>query len=346
MARIVYSCCGEGRGHSSRTLTIARKLRALGHEVHVLASHAAHAALQPLIPNVTEIPGLVLVYDRNQVQFGQTIARNLVTWKKKKQAVNRIESLLREIRPDLAITDFEPFLPLAARSLGTPFISIDHQHVIPGLKLKTPTRYWGHFAATLAIVHLTHRGERANLVTSFFQPAKPFGPAYHYFGPILREEIAALRPSENNHVLVYQTSSSFARLPGLLRQLPFQFKIYAFDREGRDGNCTFLPRNHPDFLSDLASSSWVLTNGGYTLISESLFLGKPVLSVPVSGQFEQWINAFHLEKLGLGANCEPRALTQDFVNCFVRNLDVFRRKIGENRFDGTDAVLNKVLSFL
>jgi uncharacterized protein (TIGR00661 family) len=235
---------------------------------------------------------------------------------------------------------------MAAKRCDIPFIAIDHQHVIPGLKLPVPLRYWGHFAATLAIVRLTHRGELANLVTSFFQPDRAYRSEYHYFGPILRDEIAKMSPIGNGHVLVYQTSSSFERLPEILKQLPFEFRLYAFDREGREGNCIFKPRNHPDFFADLASCSWVLTNGGYTLISESLFLGKPVLSVPVSGQFEQWINAYHLQKLGLGQSCEREVLSPDHLLGFTNRLDECRHAISRNNFDGTEAILDKTLSFV
>ncbi len=346
MARIVYSCCGEGRGHSSRTLTLVRLLRERGHEVRVLASHAAYRALRPILPGVEEIPGLVLVYARNRVRIARTIARNFATWRGKAPAVRRIKALLDEFRPQLAITDFEPFLPMAAREAGVPFIAIDHQHVIPGLDLNTPVRYWPHLAATLAVVLLTHRGERANLVTSYFHPPRPYRPHYHYFGPILRPEVSSIRAAPGAHVLVYQTSGSFSRLPELLRQMPFEFRIYAFDRAGRDGNCLFKPRDHPDFLGDLAGASWVLTNGGYTLISESLHLGKPVLSIPVEGQFEQWINAEYLRRLGYGQTCSQNELTADLVAGFTQRLDDYRHRFSSASFDGTAALLERALSFL
>lgn len=346
MARIVYSCCGEGRGHSSRTLTMVRLLRERGHEVRVFASHAAYRALQPLLPDLGEIPGLVLVYERNRVQVSPTLSRNWATWRGKAPVVRRLKSLLAEFRPHLAITDFEPFLPRAARELGIPFIAIDHQHVIPGLAMHKPVRYWPHFAATLALVLLTHRGEQANLVTSFYHPEKPYRPHYHYFGPILRPEVAGVRPRGGDHVLVYQTSDSFTRLPALLQRMPFQFRIYAFDRAGQEGNCCFKPRHHLDFLADLASCSWVLTNGGYTLISESLHLGKPVLSIPVEGQFEQWINADQLQRLGYGQTCAQRELSPELVAGFASRLDSYRHRIAGATFDGTAAILERTLSFL
>jgi len=44
----------------------------------------------------------------------------------------------------------------------------------------------------------------------------------------------------------------------------------------------------------------VICNGGYTLMSEALYLGKPVLSIPLRRHGEQQLNATYLEALGLG----------------------------------------------
>jgi uncharacterized protein (TIGR00661 family) len=346
MARIAYSCCGEGRGHSSRTLTVVEELRSRGHDVRVFASHVAYQVLAPKLPHVTEIPGMVLAYKNNRINLASTLLRNAETWRKKSATVGKIRAELAGFKPDLAVTDFEPFLPLAARNLGVPFVSLDHQHVIPGLDLRPPSRLLPQFAATLAIVHMTHRGEIANLVTSFFRPEKPFKQKYKYFGPILRPDIRKLVTRNLGHVVVYQTSTSFERLPDLLRDLPLEFRFYAFAREGREGNCVFKPRNHPDFFEDLATCSWVLTNGGYTLISESLFLGKPVLSVPVEGQFEQWINAHFLQKLGFGMFCEKPQFNGVTVTEFAARRDKYAHAIRSCEFNGTESVVNELLSFL
>jgi uncharacterized protein (TIGR00661 family) len=325
---------------------VVEELHKRGHEVRVFASQIAYQVLAAKLPSVTEIPGMMLAYRNNEIHLRSTLVGNAETWRRKSQTVSRIGDDLVGFKPDLAVTDFEPFLPLAAKRLGVPFISLDHQHVIPGLDLRPPVRYWPQFAATLAIVHLTHRGESANLVTSFFHPVKPFNRNYRYFGPILRPAIRALKVRNLGHVLVYQTSTSFQNLPELLRDLPFEFRFYSFPREGREGNCIFKPRNHPDFFDDLASCSWVLTNGGYTLISESLFLGKPVLSVPVAGQFEQWINAHFLEKLAFGAACSREQFSSGVVRQFAAQRDLYARKMQSASFNGTDSVVSELLKFV
>lgn len=346
MAVIAYSCCGEGRGHSSRTLLMARRLREAGHEVHLFGSHEAYRVLSAAGESIQEIPGYTIAYENNQVRLRKTVRENFARWRQQNQIVMELTATLRRLKPTLVITDFEPFLPKAAANLDIPYISLDHQHVIPGLKLKTPARYWGYHAATLGVVHWMHRGERENLVTSFYRPERAFGERYRYFGPILRDAVRQASTRDDGHVLVYQTSSSFKSLPNLLRRCPGKFKVYAFQEGKEQGNCRFKPRNHPDFLEDLATCSWVLTNGGYTLISEALYLGKAIVSIPIEGQFEQWINAHFVQKLGYGVHLETSGLNRESIESFWSTLPAHRERIAKGSFDGNEAILEAVLKHM
>ncbi len=345
MARIVYGCCGEGQGHSSRTLTMTRALQALGHEVLVLAARKAYTVLHPQLPNVHEVPGLFLVYHNNQVQLLPTLRGNLPLALNRRAIARKILPWLEEFRPDLAITDFEPFLPIAARMAGVPYISLDHQHVIPHLRMQVPFALRGEFATTKWIVRMCHSGERANLVTSFFHAEKT-PAATRCLPPILREEVLRQTPRNDGHVVVYQTSASFGNLPELLQKLPFDFRIYAFDRAGTEGRLTFRPRAAKTFLEDVATADWVLSNGGYTLLSECLHLGKPVLSVPIDRQFEQWINAHHLEQMGFGMMTTTRQFGSAILEKFLARKEEYRAKLTRHNFNGNDAALAAILEHL
>ena len=48
----------------------------------------------------------------------------------------------------------------------------------------------------------------------------------------------------------------------------------------------------------------MVTGGGFSLLSEAVYLGKPVLSIPLRGQFEQLMNARYLERDGYGICAE------------------------------------------
>src|SRR4030095_10802051 len=98
--------------------------------------------------------------------------------------------------------------------------------------------------------------------------------------PILREEILAARAKaeRGEHVLVYQTSDSYSDLVPTLRSLPGRFIVYGLKRNESLGNVTLKEFSEAVFVDDLASSRAVITGGGFSLMTEAIYLGKPVLS--------------------------------------------------------------------
>ena len=67
-----------------------------------------------------------------------------------------------------------------------------------------------------------------------------------------------------------------------------------------DGNLEFRPRSNEGFVEDLRTARGVVAGGGFSLLSEAVYLGKPMLAIPLRGQFEQLMNARYLEREGYG----------------------------------------------
>jgi len=85
----------------------------------------------------------------------------------------------------------------------------------------------------------------------------------------------------------------------------------------------------------------VITNGGFNVISEAIYLNKPVFSIPVKKQFEQILNAIHLERLGYGEFHEDP--DKGDLEKFLLNLDVYKENIESNFVhDGNQAVLREL----
>ena len=63
------------------------------------------------------------------------------------------------------------------------------------------------------------------------------------------------------------------------------------------GNVRCCAASQTAFKQHLASSSGVICNSGFELISECLQWGKPVLTKPLAGQTEQLSNALALQQL-------------------------------------------------
>src|SRR5262249_28313110 len=124
--------------------------------------------------------------------------------------------------------------------------------------------------------------------------------------------------THGEHVVVYQTAAARTELVSTLRAVPEQrFVLYARGAEPHvAGNVLVRAFDEQRFLADVASSRGVITNGGYTLIAQALYLGKPVHGVPLRHQGEQELNAAYLAELGLGRMA--RVLDAQHIRDFVR----------------------------
>jgi uncharacterized protein (TIGR00661 family) len=180
------------------------------------------------------------------------------------------------------------------------------------------------------------------LITTFFFP--PVRKARtSLFPPILRDAIFAARREAGEHVLVYQTSDSFHDLIPTLQRLPQQFFVYGLKRDEQLGNVTLKGFSEEGFVRDLATCRCVLAGGGYSLMGEAVYLGKPLLSVPLKGQFEQTLNALYLQKLGYGEY--HRELDENAIVNFISRAPEYTNNLTAHKQDRNRAILEK-LDFL
>ncbi|HAN31481.1 MAG TPA: teichoic acid biosynthesis protein, partial [Myxococcales bacterium] len=111
-----------------------------------------------------------------------------------------------------------------------------------------------------------------------------------------------------------------------------------------DGNLVWRPFSQQGFIDDLASCTAVIAGGGFSLMSEAIYLGKPVLSVPLGGQFEQILNALWLQKLGYGIyrqQVAQRELKEFLERCpeLIDNLKSYRQQGNTELFNTLDNLL-------
>jgi uncharacterized protein (TIGR00661 family) len=328
--RVLYSVCGEGMGHAIRSGVILDKLTE-DHEVLIFASDRAYRYLSSKFDNVHEIYGFNTVYEDNSVNDVKTFMKAMKTFPRDlKENLKLLYRTARDFRPDVVVSDFEFYARLVSNMLRIPLISIDNMHVITQCRIEYPERFRRDKVKAEAVVRSFIVRPRRYLITSYFFPEVKNPDKVSMYPPVLREEIRSLRPYYGDHVLVYQTSQSNRKLLEVLRSIDRKFLVYGFDREGVDGNLTFRRFNEDRFFRDFESAAAVITNGGFTLISEALYLRKPVYSVPVKGQFEQILNAVYLEKLGYGEFHEETE--RESLERFLGRLDIYRRNLED--YDG------------
>ncbi len=341
--RILYGVVGEGMGHATRSRVVLEEL-VKEHDVHIVVSGRAQEYLAKRFDNVHRIWGLTIQYEGNAVKKWQTVLQNLkgaVTgWP---QNIRKYFELIDEFRPDAVISDFESFSYLFARNHFLPVISLDNMQIINRCAHE-PELYAGYeddFEMTRSIVKTKLPGCFHYVVTSFFFP-RVHKERTTLVPPILRPEILSAKPERTEHLLVYQTSTTHVQLPELLKQSGLPCRVYGLRRDITedvvDGNLTYRPFSEERFIEDLRTARAVVAGGGFTLMSEAVYLHKPLLSVPVEGQFEQVLNALYLQKLGYGLHAPE--LTIERLHEFLERLPQLEASLSAYRQDGNTVALS------
>jgi uncharacterized protein (TIGR00661 family) len=308
--RILYGVVGEGMGHAMRSRVVLEHLFREGHEVEVVASGRAVDFLKKRFPEVQRIHGLHIVYDDNRVRRGKTLWQNVLEGTQ--NLPGQIEAyfeLLEDFEPECVISDFESWTYFFAKAHRLPIFSIDNMQVLNRCTLPDEV-IEGHradFEIAKAFVKSKLPFCDHYLITTFFHPPiRKDRTSLH--PPILRPEILAAKPSDGEHLLVYQTAEGHETLVRTLEQTGLECRVYGMRRgiteEQVEGNLRYRPFSEGGFIADLASAKGVIAGGGFTLMGEAVFLHKPMLSVPVEGQFEQVLNGRYLQKLGYGRYAE------------------------------------------
>ena len=352
MARIVYALSGQGRGHTSRVMAVSDELRARGHEIVFCCGGIARDILEAQGETVIPVPTLRQIIDGNEIQILQTIRRNWEYVVHCDGIVTALTDALTGIAPDLVITDFEAFSHRAADRLDIPVISFNHQQIVTETRYSLPLRYRVDAAITSGVIRLiAPTRPRLVLITSFFFPPLKHPSNARLVPPIIRPRVQSLTPTRGDHILVYYNSTDGAEhVLQTLREVDSPFVVYNFEAPldaGRYENVVFKKPCLEEFMEDLASSRSVISTAGFTLTSEALFLGKPLLVVPNRGIFEQTMNALFLQRTGLGAAVLDRPLTPTDINAFVGRQKSYEDKLLDRNSCGNKeaiACIENVLS--
>ncbi len=324
MAKIVYGVSGEGSGHSSRSREMLTPLKELGHAVKVVSYDRGSANLQDEF-DVFETEGLHIASDDNRVSKVKTFTDNL---KRLPEGHKKLQSLRKDIfkkfKPDCVITDFEPMTAYLANHYDLPLITIDNQHRLRYMSYPCPARLQADRKMTKTIIRAMVPRPDVSLVTTFYT-GEPLNNRTYFFPPILRQAVLSLQPSSGGHILVYLTSgfeSFLKRLKSFSRE---SFLVYGAGKEGTDGHLTFKPFSKSGFLHDLTTCKAVMATAGFTLMTESFYLRKPYLALPMQGQFEQEINGFLLARLKYGVNL--RRPSSEAIGHFLYRIPDFAENL-------------------
>jgi uncharacterized protein (TIGR00661 family) len=329
-----------------RARVAAAHLRAQGHDVLIAAYGRVASVLRSHGFSVLDVRGLAACYRNGAVRRSATLARALR--ESPSSLCHNLHATLTTVKrfaPDVVLTDFSGYACLSGHFLGCPVLSLDHQHVID--RFQHPEDILAHgacgFKVARAMVKAKTWGCQHYLVTSFYFPEVrgDVQQTTTLTGPLIRPELEHLVPSNEDHVLVYQTAPGDSALLNALcslRNVPF--RVYGASICNVSPNVELRQFHEERFLKDLASARAVIANGGFTTLSEALYLGKPVLSIPIAHQWEQVLNAAWLERLGLGMRAQRP--TAQVIHGFLERTSQFNRPRDQRLRTGTSDALKQL----
>lgn len=303
--KILYGVQGTGNGHISRARAMAKALQ--NHpelEVQWLFSGRTPDKLFSMeaFGDYWWREGLTFVHREGKIDTLAT-GRQL-----------DLRRLLRDIRElpvnefDLVISDFEPVTAWAARKRNRPSLGVGHQYAF-NFPIPAPKYNW-----------------MARGIMRVFAPVQSsLGMHWYHFGHPILPPIAQPHPhnwnqaASDGHILVYLPFEHHQPLLEELAQIPHRFIVYGAPTElPTADNVELKAPSIDEFQRDLAASRAVICNSGFELIAETLTLGKPILTRPLSGQFEQVANAQALQELQL-ARVVDRVDARTIVNWLETN---------------------------
>jgi uncharacterized protein (TIGR00661 family) len=342
MARILYGYSGEGSGHSSRTSEMARRLVAAGHDVRLCSYDRGYRNLRDEF-DVLEIGGLTITSEDNRVSVLATIRENLRRLPSGTRALGRLRDLFRSFRPHVVVCDFEPMSAYLAEHYQVPLVTLDNQHRMRYVNCGIPREWESRAAFTRRLIRVIVPWPSVSLILSLVEGETTNERSFVY-PPIIRREITCQTPTRDDHILVYLTSGFDSLLPILQSFEDETFLVYGYSREGSDGNLQFFMPDRQGFAAHLASARGVIATAGFTLISEALWLGKPVLALPMAGQYEQELNAWQLQQAGWGH--AATAVTRDAVHDFLTEIPLLTDRLSSRPRDDGSAVATHLLKLV
>lgn len=283
--KILYAIQGTGNGHVSRAREILPYLSKYG-EVDVLIS-GTHAEVGVGQPILYKFHGMGFKFGKNGgISIGESL-KELRPWK-----------FLRDLYDlpikeyDLVLNDFEPLSAYASKKAGVPVHALSHQAAFLSSQSPRPAKKnW--FAEWLFRNYAPSTQQTAFHFKSYDSFISP---------PVIRKEVRALETSKQDHICVYLPAFEAKRLMPHFQACP-EIKWHLFSKHDQaerwEKNVWIRPVNNEDFLSALASSTGLLTGGGFESPAEALFLGKQLMIIPMTNQYEQQCNAAALSMLGV-----------------------------------------------
>lgn len=312
---------GEGRGHMTQAIAFGKLLETNGHRlVGVILGKSKRRAVPEFFEREISAPIYLIdspnfETDENQkkVSIRKTILKNSLKLKTFQKSLRATDQIVEAKNPDV-ILNFYDLLGGLYNFIYRPkakFWVIGHQYLIdhPSFQF-APNRPFDKFLFRLNTA-LTSLGADERLALSFLPQIRYANQNMRVVPPLLRPEVKLLDSKQGDFYLAYMVNPGYAEEVIYFAEANphLQIKAYWDKKEAAEtefplSNLSFHRVHDKNFLQDMANCKGLVCTAGFESVCEAKYLGKPVMMIPVAGQYEQACNALDAEASGVGIPSE------------------------------------------
>jgi uncharacterized protein (TIGR00661 family) len=315
--KVLFTIQGDGRGHLTQALAVQRILLNAGHSIPaILVGRQPDQEMPDFYARIAAAPiarydSFAPITDKTNTRIHPfaTLRYNVANVRRYWRSIGIIRSAILQHRPDVVLNFFEPLVGLCYlfHRPAVPLACVANQYLLlhpdydfpPGKRIdRWLVQFWSR---------VTSIGARRRLVLSL-KPMSNCPSGMAIIPPLLRPEVLACDLKRNEQfLLIYLLKAGFRDEIIAWHQKHPGVELHCFtdvpqetDAVPFDSTLTFHRIGDQKFLDLMARCRAIVATGGYQTICEAMYLGKPILIVPVGNHYEQECNAHEGEMIGAG----------------------------------------------
>ena len=332
MGRFIFTVQGEGRGHLTQAISLTQIAREAGHEVigYAVGSFEGRKIPAFFADFIGDTP--IIQYESpsinygkgKSVQLGKTAMQAFTKFGTYWKSATQLGEFIDELQPDGIVNFYESITGLYNLKSGSkiPCMSIGHQYLLlsehfESIAEKTLDRFLLNINTKITAI-----GSKKLLGLSFRPIPNDTNRNVITVPPLLRQEVKAMEPTAGNNWLAYLTHYRLAdeimawsdKHPEVQLDCfwdhPVHKKEFTYS-----SSLTFHPIDAQKYLDKMTQCAGLISTAGFESVAEAMYLGKPVMMVPVPNHIEQMINAHDGELSGAGV--QARTFDLDIFHAYL-----------------------------
>jgi uncharacterized protein (TIGR00661 family) len=315
--KFIFLVQGEGRGHMTQAIVLHNILKKNGHEIScafIGSSKRREVPAYFLEQMTCEVrplpsPNFVLDKDNKSLRLFASVFMNMKYLRTYFRSLKAIDEVVRKQKPDILVNFYDllgGFYFLWYKP-STRHVVIGHQflasHPDFPFAASRPLEKW-MFQSNNAMVAL-RAVRKIALSFSRYQPDSSGNTVV--VPPLMRQDITGMKPEDQGFILAYMVNDGYGEQIMEWHRMNRSVKVHGFwDRKGAPEqqvvheNLVFHKIDYHKFAEMLRQCHGYVSTAGFESICEAMYLGKPILMMPVESQYEQACNAIDAERSGAG----------------------------------------------